>query len=351
MDVLVLGGTGAMGVHVCRFLAERGCDVVATSRRGRYSETPGLTYVKGGAKDTLFLQSLLNRHWNTIVDFMSWGTNDFKVVYEQLLDACDQYIFLSSYRVYAKSSLITEGSARLLDVVDDAAYLATDEYALAKARCEDLLYASNRSNWTIVRPAITYEASVGRLQLGVYEADVWLWRAQNGVPIPLPKGMLSKQATLTWAGDAGRMIAGLVGNPDALNEVYTVSGADHITWGEIAEIYRKVLPSLMVYPCDQAGLEEVWWSAYQIRYDRMYDRVVDNSKVLAAARIDSSSLTSMSMGLELALRRIVDKPSSFSQPGLHARLDRICGARSLAKVASSAGPKAAAKYALRRLVG
>lgn len=351
MDVLVLGGTGAMGVHVCRFLVDRGCDVVATSRRERCSEIPGLTYVKGGAKDPLFLQSLLNRHWNAIVDFMSYGTDDFGAVYEQLLDACDQYIFLSSYRVYAESSLITEDSARLLDVVDDADYLATDEYALAKARCEDLLRESNRSNWTIVRPAITYEASVGRLQLGVYEAGVWLWRAQNGVPIPLPKGMLSKQATLTWAGDAGRMIAGLVGNPDAHNETYTVSGADHMTWGEVAGIYREVMPSLQVYPCGQAELEAVWWSAYQIRYDRMYDRVVDNSKVLAAARLDSSSMTSMSVGLESALRRIVDKPIPFSQPGLHARLDKICGARSFAKVASSAGPKAAVKYALRRFMG
>lgn len=351
MDVLVLGGTGAMGFHVCRILAERGCEVTATSRRRRSSDAAGLAYVRGSAKDPAFLEELLGCRWDAVIDFMSWGTDEFKAVYERLLGSCGQYVFLSSYRVYAEAPVITEESPRLLDVVGDAEYLATDEYALAKARCEDLLRASGRGNWTVVRPAVTYEAAVGRLQLGVYEAPQWLWRAQNGVPVPLPEGMLTKQATLTWAGDVARMIAGLVGNPAALGEVYTVSGADHLTWGQVVEAYREVLPGLEVYPCGQDELEAVWWSAYQIRYDRMYDRVVDDSKVLAATGLREPELTPMREGLVRACAQVAGKPAVFSQPGLHARLDRICGAWPLSRVLASTGPGGAAKYLLRRVAG
>ena len=67
---------------------------------------------------------------------------------------------------------------RLLDVSHDSIYLKTDEYALAKARQEDILRKSGKNNWTIIRPYITYSES--RLQLGVLEKEAWLYRALKG---------------------------------------------------------------------------------------------------------------------------------------------------------------------------
>ena len=54
---------------------------------------------------------------------------------------------------------------------------------------------------------------------------------------------------------------------------------------------------------------ELFSSAHQIRYDCMCDRMVDSSKVLAAAMLGSSSLRSMNGGLKSPLRQIADKPS------------------------------------------
>ena len=96
---------------------------------------------------------------------------------------------------------------------------------------------------------------------------------------------------------------------------------------------------------------ELFSSAHQIRYDCMCDRMVDNSKVLAAAMLGSLSLTSMSGGLKSPLRQIADKPIILSQPGLHSRVDRVCVAWLLVKGSSSTGLKANAMDALRRLVG
>lgn len=353
MRTLVLGGTGAIGARVCSRLAARGDEVVSTTRRDRVSSDSNVSYAQGDAHDPAFLNVLLADHWDAIVDFMVWSTAGFRERYRGLLAATDQYVFTSSYRVYAYSPVIREGSPRLLDSVDDPAYLATDEYALTKARCEDLLVGSGAGNWTVVRPAVTYDGAVGRLQLGVFESGEWLWRASNGIPVPMPEGMLAKQTTMSWGGDVAEMIARLVGNPDALGEAFTVSGSDHIAWSEVAGAYRSALPSLSVKACGLEEFEQTRGNPWQVRYDRMYDRVVDNSKVLAVTGMGQSDLTGMREGLarELSAHLASGPAPAMAGPGLQARLDRLVGgAPSLRWVARDGGPVAAAKYLARRLV-
>lgn len=349
MRVLVLGGTGAMGSHVCKRLAARGNEVVCTTRRERTPES-GIEYVAGDAHDPAFLDGLLEERWDAVVDFMVWSTARFGERCEGLLAAADQYVFVSSYRVYADSPIIREDSPRLLDVVDDPDYLATDEYALSKARCEDMLFCGGGSNWTIVRPAVTYDGAVGRLQLGVYEARDWLWRAVNGMPVPMPEAMLSKQATMTRGADVAEMIARLVGNPRALGEAFTVSGSDHMAWGEVAEAYRSVLPSFKVAPCGLEEFERARGGVYQIRYDRMFDRIVDNTKVLEVTDMDPSDLTPMREGLPAALRQCLERGVQQPGWGLQGRLDRIVGGcPSLLSAVLQGGPISAAKYLVRRV--
>ena len=88
---------------------------------------------------------------------MAYSTQEFSKKVELFLDSTDQYFFLSSSRVYAASNEpLTEDSPRLLDVCTDETYLATDEYALAKARQENILLTTNKKNWTIIRPYKTY---------------------------------------------------------------------------------------------------------------------------------------------------------------------------------------------------
>lgn len=349
MRVLILGGTGAMGVHVTRLLADAGHTVVVTSRRDRTSDISGVSYVKGDAKSPDFLKSLLSRHWDVIVDFMVWSTDEFRVRVDAFLNATGQYVFTSSYRVYADSPVITEDSPRLLDVIGNPEYLATDEYALAKARCEDLLFGSGRINWTIVRPAVTYDGS-GRFQLTVHEMDAWLWRALRGIPVPVPSAMLSKQATMTWGGDVARMIALLIGNPRALGEAFTVSTSEHMPWSGIAEAYKAVVPDLEVCDCDMARFEHVHGAFWQIRYDRMYDRVVDNTKVLEVTGLRQDQLTGMRDGLSSQLRGYLDsgRRPVMGSIGRQARFDRLVGGVPTVRYAAAGGPVALAKYFVRR---
>ena len=142
-----------MGQPLVRQLATAN-DVYVTTRRDlSQPDSSGITYIKGNAKDLTFLASTLkSRHWDAIVDFMVW-TTEFPQVLPLMLESTDQYVFISSARVYAQSDEpITEETPRLLDVSEDQEYLSTNEYALAKAREEDMLFRSGRNNFTIVRP-------------------------------------------------------------------------------------------------------------------------------------------------------------------------------------------------------
>ena len=200
MKILILGGTGPMGVHLTNLLGEERHDVFVTSR-SKHDDSDQVKYLQGNARDTDFLTDILKSPWDAIVDFMSYGTEEFSSRMNLLLESADQYVFLSSARVYSQSDVpITEETPRLLDVSTDEAYLETDEYALAKARQENLLRDSGRENWTVIRPSITF--SEDRLQLGALEKEAWLFRALHGRSIVFSDDIADKLTTMTYGRDS-----------------------------------------------------------------------------------------------------------------------------------------------------
>lgn len=351
MRILILGGTGAMGVHVSTLLAQLGHQVAVTSRRYHESGDPNLIYKFGNAKDSDFLSMLLSERWDAIIDFMIWSTAEFQKRVYSFLDTTDQYVFLSSYRVYADSPVIREDSPRLLDVISDSGYLATDEYALAKARCENVLFGSDTNNWTIVRPAITYDGS-GRFQLTVLESYTWLWRAMHHVPVPLPNMILDKLTTMTWGGDVAHMIALLVGNPKAMGEVFTVSTKEHLSWREVADIYANEV-SLEIVDCSMREFEKAHGEKYQICYDRMFNRIIDNQKILQATGLEQEQLTGMREGLTRELRSYLhscDGKVSLVGPGRQARFDKLVGGVPSLRYVMQYGINSTIKYSIRRFL-
>ena len=178
--------------------------------------------------------------YDAVVDFMRYiPAGEFLGRPEFITSRTGHYIFLSSSRVYADSRTpITEDSPRLLDVCTDSEYLRTDEYALSKAREEDMLRHSGTKNWTIIRPYLTY--SNERLQLGVYEKELWLWRALQGKPVIFSEDIEGKITTLTWGHDVAGGIAGLVGRSETFGQTFHITGDESMKWKDIAEIYREV---------------------------------------------------------------------------------------------------------------
>ena len=99
--VLILGGTGAMGVYLVKILSqEKEMEVIVTSRSVR-QDFDNVHFVKGNAREDHFISNMLtNNHYDAIVDFMNYNYEEFKARHRMLLSSTDHYIFLSSSRVY-----------------------------------------------------------------------------------------------------------------------------------------------------------------------------------------------------------------------------------------------------------
>jgi nucleoside-diphosphate-sugar epimerase len=325
-NILILGGTGAMGCHLVDILTDRGITVHVTSRK-ICPNRPFVTYVQGNAHDWEFIQTLLyDRHWNVIVDFMVYTTAEFERRVKTMLSATEQYIYLSSARVYADTrGPITEKSPRLLDVSMDAEYLKTDEYALSKARQEDVLRQSEKRNWTIIRPYITYSES--RLQLGVLEKESWLYRALHGRSIVFSDDISVHTTTLTYGFDVANGIASIIGNKQALGETFHITTEKSLCWDEILQIYEEVLMKHLgrrpgvIFTKKSSNLS---FGKYQVVYDRMYDRTFDTTHIKKF--IDTSSFLNPNEGLRRCLSVFLQNPKFDSIDWrAEACRDRISG--------------------------
>lgn len=309
--ILVLGGTGAMGKHLVKILSDMGYAIFVTSRSDHKSNG-NVKYIKGNAKDNVFLNKTLKLYyWDAIVDFMSYNTNEFKNRVDVLLSVTKQYIFISSARVYADSKIpIIEESPRLLDVSTDKKYLASDEYALSKARQENILMRYAENNWTIVRPSITYNSQ--RLQLGELEKENWLRRALQNKTIVLSSDIAEKLTTMSTGYDVAKGISVLIGNEKAKGEAFHIVQNKSYHWKEILEIYSEVIeewigqaPKKLII--DTSVCLNIYGKRWQVCYGRCFNRQFDNSKI--SAFLDTENFSDPKEGLKICLNEFLENPS------------------------------------------
>ncbi len=345
---LLLGGTGAMGVYLTPELIKQGYTVDITTRRGGKA---GLSfrYIVGDAKDDTFLKAVLQRtQYDVVVDFMVYSTKEFQDRIDMLLQNTGRYVFLSTYRVFANNdSVITEKSPKLLDTTDNKEYLKTDEYALTKARQENILRSSKRNNWTIVRPSITY--SKERFQLGVLEADTFLYRVLTKKRVVFPVEMLDKYTTMTWAGDVARMIAKLLLDHSTLGDDFNVVTGESRTWREVLTYYRQAI-NIKVKYVKLNDFLKISSNKYQILYDRMFDRIMDNTKVLKATGMKQEELSILKTGLQRELESFLRRPNSLTGGSVEFQeaMDNLVDGR-LVKFLRSTKPRTKLKILRQKL--
>lgn len=343
MNILVLGGTGAMGRPLVSQLSVAN-NVFVTTRKNPHSFSPNkqhVTFLIGNAKNVDFLSNTLkSKHWDAVVDFMIWGT-EFPVVLPLLLESTNQYVFVSSARVYAQSDVpITEETPRLLDVSSDSDYLKTNEYALAKAREEDMLFHSGKINYTVVRPTVTYNSH--RLQLGVLEMENWLYRALHGRSIVFSDDIADKITTMTHGDDVAKGIASLIGKECALGETFHITSSISLPWNDVLDIYLSVLEKHLghrphVVMTEKSTNLKFKNRVYQVIYCRYFNRSFDNSKV--SRFCDVSHFVEPYRGLADCLEKFLMKPIFREMDWkLEAVNDKVSGERtSFSEIPSLSG--------------
>ncbi len=306
--ILVIGATGAMGQYLVPLLAKQGHLVDAVSLDDVPDTIPNVTYIKANAKDRSVYAELLGRHYDGVVDFLIFNTSELPYYLPTALRNSGHYIYLASYRVYDNKEVpIRETSPRNFETADDLWFRHSDDYAIYKARGEEMLKGSGYTNWTSIRPAITYSRM--RYQLVTLEAPLTVGRAFRNKACVLPEEARNIQATMSWAGNAAQMIAGLLFNDKALRECFTISTSEHHTWGEIADYYRDIC-GLRSYWIPKEDYLSVWapgpynhHARWQLDYDRLFTRIIDNSKVLSVTGLRQEDFMPLYDGLKHEIAR------------------------------------------------
>ena len=269
------------------------------------SDDERLTYYKEYATVEFLEQLFAKTYYDGIVNFLhNKNYKDYPPLHALLSRNTDHLIFLSSYRVYADlQHPITEDAPQLIDVIkDDPLFLEEETYAMSKSRSERFL-ADNPypKNWTIVRPVISFSSI--RLDLIMTGKPEILNAKREGRKILLPLSAKNLTAGLDWAGNSGKLIANLLFKKETIGQAYTISSAQNLTWGEVADIYTDVLGVEFEWTAEDYRSDKMD-ELYRWKYDRAYDRCIDNTKVLAATGLTSADFKSIREGIIIELNKL-----------------------------------------------
>lgn len=288
--ILVIGGTGNMGRPLVKLLAESGHCVSVVCRRkvcegdaARLANCGG-EYFYGDAKDGKFMDGVLNRHFDAIVDFCIYSSEEFRERVSTFLAKTDQYVCLSAGAVYADiPTPKNESSPRYLEADPPQEGTAKwNWYCYEKARIEDMLLKSGKRNWTIVRPGSIMNAS--HYGWGHWWNEDWTWRILRGQKVIVVEDMLDYRFSFSSGEQIAGMMAVLVCNGKTMGEVYNVCSDEVWTWRGLLEAYVEIFAKHGIeIRCVSRNSKDIIGTnagfEYWYKRARLLDRVFDNSKI------------------------------------------------------------------------
>ncbi len=225
MDVLVVGGTGFIGTHLCRELVERGHEVTAMSRTPE-SAPAGVETVTGDVTAYDSVEGAFEGR-DAAVNLVALsplfkpdgGDEMHDRVHRQGTEHC----------VRAAQEHGVERFVQLSALGADPN--GATAYIRAKGQAEEIVRDSEL-NWTIFRPSVVFGeggefVSFTKRLKGLFAP---------GVPVyPLPGGGKTRFQPV-WVGDLVPMIADALEDDEHVGQTYEIGGPDTLTLREVVEL-------------------------------------------------------------------------------------------------------------------
>jgi nucleoside-diphosphate-sugar epimerase len=229
VKVLFIGGTGNISRSVSLGCIERTIDLHLLRRGTRDVSIPGAKVIRADInKPDEFRSALESVHWDAVVDWIAFTTEDIERDIRLFQGRTDQFIFISSASVYQKPPvhpIITESTPL---------YNPFWEYSRNKIACEERLNRAYREDGfpiTIVRPSHTYDTAIP-LAIGAWNEYTAIDRIKKGKPL-IVHGDGTSLWTLTHAEDFAKGFIGLLGHPQAIGEAFHITSDESLTWDQI----------------------------------------------------------------------------------------------------------------------
>lgn len=246
--ILFLGGTGTISTACVRAAVAAGHDVTVFNRGTRSRPLPeSVRHLVGDVRDRdSIAAAVAGAGFDVVADFLSFVPDHVQTVLDAVESHTAQYIYISSASAYEKPP-------RYMPVTESTPLRNPFwPYSRDKVACEDLLVAAHRDRglpMTIVRPSHTYDETM------IPTLGAWtdIARMRAGKPVVV-HGDGTTQWTITHSADFAVAFTGVLADPRAIGEAYTITGTHAPTWNQIygwlAEAAGVDRPDLVHIPSD-----------------------------------------------------------------------------------------------------
>lgn len=219
MRILIIGGTRFIGVYLTRLLVEQGHDVTLFNR-GNHPAPPGVQQIVGDrTQPDILTRQLAGTAFDAIFDNNGRELSDTQPLAALLGSHVKHFIYMSSAGVYLKSD-------QMPHVEGDA----VDPKSRHKGKHETEAYlAAQGLPFTSIRPTYIYGPQ------NYNDLEAWFFdRIVRDRPIPIPAhGQHFTQ--LGHVQDLAQAMARVLGNSQAIGQIYNVSGDRCVTFDGLAK--------------------------------------------------------------------------------------------------------------------
>ncbi|PYO35701.1 MAG: nucleoside-diphosphate sugar epimerase, partial [Candidatus Rokuibacteriota bacterium] len=290
MRVLVTGGAGFIGSHLCDFLLARGCEVVCmdslvtgTLDNIAHLRDPRFLFVKHDVTNFIVIDGDLDYvlHFASPaspIDYLELPIQTLKVGALGTHKALGlakargaKFLLASTSEVYGRNSKVplSEDDYRIYG----STAVARWSYAASKAMDEFLALAYWRTKGLPVLVARFFN-TVGPRQTGRYGMVIprLIGQALRDEPMTI-YGDGNQTRNFTYVGDVVRAVIALIDEPRAVGGIFNIGSEEEISINELAERIKRMTGSASQIA--HIPYEE----AYQEGFEDMERRVPDISKI------------------------------------------------------------------------
>ncbi|NCJ06822.1 NAD-dependent epimerase/dehydratase family protein [Synechococcales cyanobacterium C] len=218
MRILVMGGTRFIGVYLIRLLLAQGHEVSIFSR-GKRPIPQGVRHLQGDRQDGAQLKAALaTEDFDVIFDNNGRELSDTQPLVEIFQGRIQQFIYMSSAGVYLKSDQMPHREGDALD---------PNSRHRGKSETEDYLQAQGLP-FTAIRPTYIYGSQ------NYNDLEAWFFdRIVRDRTLPIP-GNGTHFTQFGHVNDLAAAMVATLGNPQAVGQIYNISGARAVTFNGLA---------------------------------------------------------------------------------------------------------------------
>ena len=305
--ILLLGGTGFVGRHVCEHLARAGLQMSVPTRRAINAQAvqtlPGVTVIEADIHDEATLARLLPGHDAVVslVGVLHGNAARFQRTHVELP------------RTLAKT-MKAAGVRRLVHVSAlGASPSGPSRYQRSKAAGETLLHESGL-DLTLLRPSVIFGAGDSFLRLFA--------RLQASLPVMLLPGA-SARLQPVWVGDVASAVVRCLRDPATIGQIYELAGPRAFTLRELVQLAGR----LSGHPRPVIGLPLAFGHLQAALLQLMPGEPLMSRDNLASLKVDNVASGQLPGLAELGITPAPLEPIAAGYLELHGRADPLLALR------------------------